>query len=162
MWLKSMKEVSVFVLVTLLLGACSATSSKEEQPGALYQEFQDFQRLVETDLSVAKKTKVASDYVKVIEEADARVPAEFRSPFFEGLANRFRTVDSHYEAIDGSQGCLTINGLNHEGDPESLSLYYVQEENGGWVFDYIMTSAHESVQEYYAEAICPDAGGYRS
>lgn len=161
MWIESLKNGSVVVSLTLLLGACAATSSNQEQPGILYQEFRDFQHLVETDLPTAKKTKVAADYVKVIEEADARMPEEFRSPFFENLANQFKTVDSHFEAIDGSQGCLTINGLNQEGDPESLSLYYVQEK-GGWVFDYIMTSAHESVQEYYGEATCPDAGEYRS
>ncbi|WP_157600198.1 hypothetical protein [Saccharospirillum impatiens] len=155
-----MKEVPVVVSVILLLGGCAATNSTQGQSGILYQEFRDFQHLVETDLPAAKKTKVAADYVKVIEEADSRMPEEFRSPFFVDLANRFRTVDSHYEDIDGSQGCLTINGLNQEGAPESLSLYYVQEK-GGWVFDYIMTSAHESVQEYYTEATCPDAGEYR-
>ncbi|MEP4546669.1 MAG: hypothetical protein ABJ000_10865 [Saccharospirillum sp.] len=156
-----MKEVSVVASITLLLGGCAANTSHEEQPCTLYQEFRDFQHLVETDLPTAKKTKVAADYVKVIEEADARMPEEFRSPFFENLAYQFKTVDSHFEAIDGSQGCLTINGLNQEGDPESLSLYYVQEK-GVWVFDYIMTSAHESVQEYYGEATCPEAGEYRS
>lgn len=156
-----MKEISVVVSATLLLGGCAATSSNQEQLDSLYQEFRDFQHLVETDLPVAKKTKVAADYVKVIEEAGGKMPEEFRSPFFEDLAKRFSAVDSHYEAIDGSQGCLTINGLNQKGDPESLSLYYIHE-NGGWVFDYILTSAHESVQEYYTEATCPDAGEYRS
>lgn len=54
-----------------------------------------------------------------------------------------------------SEGCLTINGLDDQERPKSLSLYYIKED-GKWVFDSIMVAGHQTVNDYYNQAMCPD------
>ena len=51
--------------------------------------------------------------------------------------NYMAKVKSHYESINKSQGCLTINGVDAEGQPLLISLKYIKKRGCGLLTIFI-------------------------
>ncbi len=141
------------IIFTLAMTSCASTDHHSSE--ILYKQYQEYKTLIASDYESALKTKVSEEYLETINEAEKNIPPEFITPFWKNLANKIKTEHSHFEEIDGKTGCLTINGLDGIDRIKSLSLYYI-EENGHWVFDYVMIAAHDSMSDYYTQPECPN------
>ncbi len=144
----------LLLFLVCFLSACTTATVNEPRQGSLYQAFQEFRSLIAEDYGLATETMISDEYVARIQQTQENMPKELRSPFFENLANKVQVEHSHFEEIDDIEGCLTINGLDDRERPKSLSLYYIKED-GRWVFDSIMVAGHQTVDDYYNEAMCP-------
>ncbi|MEP4546666.1 MAG: hypothetical protein ABJ000_10850 [Saccharospirillum sp.] len=143
------------LIYVFFLSACTTSSEAETHRDSLYETFQEFRSLVVEDYTLATEAMISDEYVARTRQAQENMPQELRSPYFENLAKKIQTEHSHFEKMGTSEGCLTINGLDDQKRPKSLSLYYIKE-NGKWVFDSIMVAGHQTVNDYYNQAMCPD------
>lgn len=139
---------------------CVLASCVQENPqknGQLYKEYHEFKLLVNSNNDQAAREKISRNYLELITEIDKKMPPElgFNTPLWKNLATDISSEYSHYEKIEGDKGCLTINGLNRQDRPISLSLYYIKESDN-WVFNYFESSSHDSIREYYTEPTCTD------
>jgi len=145
----------LYGLVAFILVAC--VSAPPQSQNSLYQEFQVFQSEVNSNYDLAMKTTISRELREYVEQSQANMPAELRTDFFLNLANNFSEVDSHFEEEGMEAGCLTINGVNQDGRPETLSLTYIKEE-GNWVINRYMSHVHDSTRGYYDSARCRNLG----
>jgi len=61
---------------------------------------------------------------------------------------------SHYERINGQEGCLTINGYDEENSPLIFSLKYISN-NSHWLIDKIHVVFVENEKGFANSAKCP-------
>ena len=149
--MKKLRTVLLFQAV-VLIAACSQFQTSNRVN--LYNEFSDYKKLVVEDYDLAAKTKVSREFLEFNIRAQNNMPDEFRSPFLIDIADKIQAEKNHFEKVSGDNGCLTINGIDAEGRPKSLSLYYIVED-GNWVFDYFLIDVHNNTNEYLTEASCP-------
>ncbi|GGX62522.1 hypothetical protein [Saccharospirillum salsuginis] len=145
----------LYGLISLFLVAC--VSAPPQSQRSLYQEFHAFKSMANSNYELAKKTKISRELREHVEQAQKNMPAELRTDFFLNLANNFDDEDSHFEEKRAESGCLTVNGVNQDGRPETLSLSYIKED-GNWVINRYMSHIHDSVNGYYESARCRIAG----
>lgn len=142
-----MKNIISLMLTLLFLASCTSSQHGSE----LYESY-----------SVYKKE---TNHENISERAD-----EFFSPSLLGpdyqtdsdaisqllFKNYMAKVKSHYESINKSQGCLTINGVDAEGQPLLISLKYIKKK-GMWLIDDIHLSFLERESHFFQYAACPNA-----
>jgi hypothetical protein len=68
--------------------------------------------------------------------------------------NNMVTEDSHYEMINGQNGCLAINGYDQKNAPLIFSLKYISS-NSRWLIDKIHVVFIDDVNDFADSAKCP-------
>lgn len=145
--------MKIWIVFVIVIVGCTTVPDRDKEH--LYGEYLEFQELVKDNHELARETKVSDEFLAFNDTAQENMPEELRTPFLENLATKVRLEHSYFEEVQGSEGCLTINGLNKADIPITLSLYYKVEE-GNWVIDYFLLHIHNSINNYYYEAKCPD------
>ncbi len=146
----------LYIILALTLTSCA--TSVYQSNGILYEKYQEYKAAAYLNDEVAAGKGVSREYMEMLKEIDRKMPPEigFNAPLWKSLASDIATEYSHYEAINGETGCLTLNGLDTQDSPSSLSLYYIKE-NGNWVFNYFESSAHDSINDFYTKPTCPSS-----
>lgn len=139
-------------LISVAIVGCS--SSPTTDSASLYDHYLEYRNLVLADYDRATSIMVSSAFVDFNHTAESNMPKEIRSSFLRELATEIESEHSHHEERKGQVGCLSVNGLDSNQEPETLSLYYAME-NGRWVIDNVLIHGHKSESGYYDEAHCP-------
>lgn len=81
----------------------------------------------------------------------------FKSTFpVLATAHKILSVQSHeYQIIEDEVACITINGLDSGGEPTSINVELLDEDQV-WVVDYLQVLYLEKETEYPQAAICPN------
>lgn len=149
-------KIKIFIGILLgLIAGCTTTLARTEV--SLYSKFQGFKEQVNKDYEEALKDNISIDLLDFYKQAEANMPPDIRFPFFKELASTIQVERSHFEIVQESTGCLTINGVDMDKEPKTLSLYYIQE-NSQWVIDTVHVHGHDSTQGYYTKVSCPIPG----
>lgn len=145
-----------YFILTFMLASCAIENVSTHD--VLYKSYLEYKAVVESKNESSLSTAISKRYLKAMNDAANDIPAELGldMPLWKDLAKEIVTEHSHVEKIDGGIGCLSINGLDKLDRPRSLSFYYIKED-GYWVFDNVMVTAHDGIRDYYTEPTCPSA-----
>lgn len=150
-----MNWIGLFWVCLIFISACSTNAVRGGV--SLYDEFQSFGKEVQKDYDGAVQENISTAFIAFYQQAEDNMPPEIRTPFYKDLAMTIRTEYNHFEVVQGDEGCLTINGLDQDEQPKTLSLYYIRQ-GGHWVIDNIHVHGHDSIKEYYTSVSCPKPG----
>lgn len=120
----------------------------------LYERFKKYSDLV-----------IEEEYEAIVENSiSGKNRSDFRDnsesfreqfPVLAALPGTLSKSMSHHERIIGNnKGCLTINGLDEGGEPTSLHIEYVKEEDR-WRLSYAEIAYLESEKEFGSTGKCP-------
>jgi hypothetical protein len=143
-----------YFFLALMSTSCASVSVPTN--GVLYKSYIDYKAAVVSMNESSLSAAISKRYLKAMNEAAKDIPDELGldMPLWRDLAKEISAEHSHVEKIDEGTGCLTVNGLDKFDRPRSLSFYYIKED-GYWVFDNVMVTAHDTIRDYYTEPTCP-------
>ncbi len=143
-----------YFILTLMLASCASVGVPTND--VLYKSYLEYKAVVVSMNESSLKTAISKRYLRAMNDAAKDIPDELEldMPLWKDLAKVIDTEHSHVETTDDEIGCLSVNGLDKLDRPRSLSFYYIKED-GHWVFDNVMVTAHDSMKDYYIEPTCP-------
>lgn len=145
LWGINMKYLHILIL-TIVFSGCSTLKTNEVQLFDSYNQL--FYEVKEGDIIQNRYKYFTNNYLKEVNPEDAN------SRILLKLSNYINKEISHYQKINDSYGCLSINGFDENKEPLSLHIEY-KIENNMWLINYIFVSFLESTSNYAIQATCP-------
>ena len=137
----------VFIILSVLLAVgCSVTQPHKND---LFGFYKVLANEVARSSVVENREKYFSDsYLSEVAVDDEK------STFVLEIPGQLNKVISHYQVVTSDVGCLTLNGLDIEGYPATLSVEYIFK-NGYWLVNYMFLEFLEEQSSFKTEAVCP-------
>jgi hypothetical protein len=130
-----------------LLGACTPVTPHQLQ---LYEQYARYGKTVN---AINIKSHYQAFFTPSLLEGESLDDPEVVSHL---LFPRLMPVQSdHFEKIEGTKGCLTINGVSGHSEPMTFSLEYIGTRNG-WLIDEILVAFFEASADQPSRAVCPN------
>ncbi len=136
----------IFILIfSLILVSCASTKENV----ALFERYNTYVSEINKNKSsfiLSMLSKNIANKINSLGEKEFPVLSEFPSVL--------HNIESHYQKLKNSNGCLTINGYGKNNKPIILSIKYLYE-NKSWVIDYIEVYYADSKKEFQTKGVCP-------
>lgn len=137
------------VLVIAAMSIAAGCASVNPQKGVLYDAYGRYSKALLDDSLVARRNELFAP--SMLEKLDVHSDKDVAELTFGSYVQK---EQSHYEKVDSTHGCLTLNGYEESGEPTTLFLAY-QANNGGWLIDNVYVFFQEQ-PNFFREALCPD------
>lgn len=150
-----MKALFFGIIVALFLGACSAPPALRHELSPPAHVLKDFLSAVREKRYRDTLDKLSADTLREHKE-DVATQKDVDNYFAVASTFGFLIVEKihAYEEIGSKAACLTTSGYSAKGEPVSLNVALVLE-NELWKIDSFHTIFHQSPQEFPSKANCP-------
>lgn len=139
--------MKIFVLFSLmLLISCAHLATNH----SLYTNYSEYKKSVSESKLVDHYNRYFDP--KLTESVDVNDPSVKAQLEF---SNYMTKEINHFEDIENSKGCLTVNGVDSDG---SAIAFYIQynKSNEKWLISDIDVSFLENQKKYEKKALCPE------
>ncbi len=142
-----MKNILFQFVLVLALVSCATI---QNTPSTLFQEYSQYDRSANKNNII----DVASDFFSPdLLGTDYQTNPDAASQLL--FKHYMAKTGTHYEKLNGQEGCLTINGYDEENIPLIISLKYISRNNH-WLIDEIHIAFIENKANFADSAQCPD------
>ncbi len=135
----------ILILTALFLVAC-ATISKDEPLYSAYSKYKA--EANKENIGTLSSTYFSAELLKGKNTSNSEIQKQLL--FKDDMA----VTHNHFERINGTQGCLTVNGYDSEKVPLVFNIEYLRV-NKKWIIKAIDVQLVNSEHEFKDIAICP-------
>jgi hypothetical protein len=145
LWGNKMRHLLTFLASVLLIVGCASTN---HGPHELFKAYSQY-KMATSDKNIEA---IADQYFSrsLLGDKYRTNPDATRQLLFK---NYMASEESHFEQSNSQEGCLTINGYDHDKEPVIISLKYVSVHER-WLIDEIHIALVESRHDFAKEARC--------
>ena len=144
-------KLTYCVAVVLLMGCANTPHTKS----GLYETYKQYQSTVQDDYESA--TELITDrFMDVYNQEKLEIEPDQFFPFLEYLPTIIRNEEDVFESREEGRGCLTVVGIDSEGEPASISIEFVVDQDR-WLMNAFEIGYYERREWLPSEAVCPEA-----
>lgn len=75
-------------------------------------------------------------------------------PIITSFPTAISNTKNHYQVIENTKGCLTINGFDKDNSPVSLYVEYTNE-NKKWLLSFVEIYYLDTPNQFMHKGVCP-------